>query len=154
MKTYAGSLVIDAPLPLVWEYLLDPQVLGKIMPDVVEYAIDGSSQVKAKVKVALGPVHGIMNMTAEIAAVGLPGQATWSIHGGGMGNTVQLTGTITLSQALDSGDKTQLDWKADVAMSGSVATLGSRLLDSQVKKITEQVFENMRQGVVGKGLAT
>lgn len=152
MKSYSGSLVIDAPLPLVWDYLMDPRVLGETMPDVVEYAVDGSSQVKAKVQVGLGPVHGVMNMTAQIVAGDLPGQASLRINGAGMGNIVQLTSVVTLSPVVDDGTKTQLDWSADVTMSGSLATLGSRLLDSQIKKIAEQVFENMRQGIMEKRL--
>ncbi|PSR22013.1 MAG: carbon monoxide dehydrogenase [Sulfobacillus acidophilus] len=150
MKKYSGSLVVDAPLPLVWDYVLNPRVLGEAMPDVVEYAVDGSSQVKAKVHVAVGPVHGVMNMTAEIVPDSVPHQALWTISGTGMGNVLQLTGVVRLSPVFDEGDKTQLNWDAEVTMSGSLATLGFRLVDSQVKKIAEQVFENIRQGIKGK----
>lgn len=64
-----------------------------------------------------------------------------------MGSGFHLLSTMHITQ--ESG-QVSLNWIADVSVSGPLATLGGRLLDNQVKKITEQVFENIRQGVAAQ----
>lgn len=154
MKTYSGSLVIEAPLPSVWDYLMDPHEIGATIPDVVEYSVESENQLKAKVKVGMGPVRAVMDLAAEIQAIEVPGRARLTIGGSGMGNGVQLTSTITLVEAEDGRGNTQVAWSADVVVSGPLAALGARLLDNQVKKATEQVFDNIRQGVMQKRLSS
>ncbi len=45
------------------------------------------------------------------------------------------------------GDVTQMDWTADVNVSGTIASVGARLMEGTAKKMTAQFFDCVRQKV-------
>lgn len=51
MKTYQGIVVMDAPLNVVWDFVQDPDAIGRCMPDVVEYQVLDDRHLHAKVRV-------------------------------------------------------------------------------------------------------
>lgn len=52
-----------------------------------------------------------------------------------------MTSTIDLA---DDGGATRLDWKADVVISGPIAGVGARVLDSVVEKKTGELFQCLK----------
>ncbi len=54
---------------------------------------------------------------------------------------------MTLSDG-DAGG-TRMDWNADVAISGSLASLGARLIDGTANKMIGQTFDCMKQKLEG-----
>jgi carbon monoxide dehydrogenase subunit G len=52
---------------------------------------------------------------------------------------VDATATMTLSDAASGG--TRMDWSADVVISGSLASLGARLIEGTANKMIAQTFE-------------
>lgn len=147
MKTYQGIVVMDAPLNVVWDFVQDPDAIGRCMPDVVEYQVLDDRHLHAKVRVGVGPVRAVFDMNAAIELLPEPYHARLDAQGGGMGSGFHLLSTMHITQ---ESAQVSLNWIADVSVSGPLATLGGRLLDNQVKKITEQVFENIRQGVAAQ----
>lgn len=148
MKSYQGSVVVEADKSRVWAYLTDPHAIGAAMPDVVEYSVDTDQHITAKVRVGVGPVRAVMTLGADIEVGAEPDTARLVVLGNGMGNGVQLESAIAL---IADADSTRIDWTAEVAVSGALAALGARLMDSQVQKTTSQVFENIRRGVLNGG---
>ncbi len=144
MKNYQGVVEMDAVLNVVWEFVQDPDAIGRCMPDVIQYQVLDDHHVHAKVRVGVGPVRAVFDMETGIEALDEPYQARLNAQGGGMGSGFQLQSTMHLTE---DGGVVSLNWVADVGVSGPLATLGGRLLDNQVKKIMAQVFENIRQGV-------
>jgi carbon monoxide dehydrogenase subunit G len=49
---------------------------------------------------------------------------------------------MTLSDGPNGG--TTMDWSADVAISGSLASLGARLIEGTAKKMIGQTFDCMK----------
>jgi carbon monoxide dehydrogenase subunit G len=44
-----------------------------------------------------------------------------------------------------SADETTMDWTADVNVSGTIASVGARLLEGTARKLTAQFFDCFRQ---------
>lgn len=154
MKTYSGTLVVEAPMPLVWDYLMDPNEIGAAMPDVISYEVENPARLKSKVRVGVGPVRATLDLAVEIQESEVPDSARLVMSGGGMGNGVQLLSTVALAKVDGEPEQTRIEWSADVTVSGPLAALGTRLLDNQVKKTTERVFDNIRQGVMQKRVSS
>ena len=63
-------------------------------------------------------------------------------HGKAPGSAVDLLGDMQLI-ALDEG-QTQMDWKANVNVSGTIASVGARLLNGVAQKLTGQFFDCLK----------
>jgi carbon monoxide dehydrogenase subunit G len=64
-----------------------------------------------------------------------------------MGSGVDMSAKMFLED-LEDQQGTLLKWTCDVVVSGPIATIGGRLIDGQARKITEQVFENIRNALI------
>ena len=58
------------------------------------------------------------------------------------GSTVDLSGRMNLS-AIDA-EHTRMDWTAQVTVSGTIASVGTRLLHQTAEKLTGQFFECLK----------
>ena len=58
------------------------------------------------------------------------------------GNAVDLFGEMLLSSVED--DQTRMDWKANVVVSGTIASVGARLLQGTAEKLTDQFFNCLK----------
>jgi uncharacterized protein len=58
------------------------------------------------------------------------------------GSTVDLSGRMNLS-AIDA-EHTRMDWTAQVTVSGTIASVGARLLRSTAEKLTKQFFDCLK----------
>jgi carbon monoxide dehydrogenase subunit G len=141
---YEGSEKIPAPYADVWAFMNSPDKVAACLPDVVSTTVADANHFTSVVKVGVGPVRG--NFTFQVGLEPKPDtkQVTVNIHGGGLGSVVDQVALATLK---DDGGSTTLDWSSDATISGPVATVGGRILDTQAKRIIEQVFSNVRQSL-------
>jgi carbon monoxide dehydrogenase subunit G len=63
-------------------------------------------------------------------------------HGQAPGSAVDATAAMRLSDAADGG--TTMDWDADVAIAGTLASLGARLIEGTANKMIGQTFDCMK----------
>ena len=68
-----------------------------------------------------------------------------ALHGAGTrapGSAVDMIGDMQLTARDDS--QTQMDWKATVNVSGTIASVGARLLSGVAQKLTSQFFDCLK----------
>jgi uncharacterized protein len=58
------------------------------------------------------------------------------------GNAVEMSGTMTLNAV--SLAETRMDWSAQVIVSGTIASVGARLMNNTVERLTGQFFECLK----------
>lgn len=143
---FDGRLSIAAPRERVWAFITDPQAVSKCLPDVQSLDVLGEGRFKAVVRVGVGFIKG--NFAFEIGMKDLqpPTHAVVTGRGGGLGSGVDVTSTIDLAE---DGGATRLDWKADVVVSGPIASVGARILDSTVEKKTGELFQCLKTQLEG-----
>jgi carbon monoxide dehydrogenase subunit G len=147
MKTYSGDFTIPVSREMVWNFLMDPHKVGPCLPDLLSMDVTDNHNFRAKVRVGLGPIRGAFDLANNIT-VEEPGKsASMSVKGGGMGSGVDMSAKMFLED-LEDQEGTLLKWSCDVVVSGPIATIGGRLIDGQARKITEQVFENIRNALI------
>lgn len=147
MKNYSGDFTIPVSREMVWNFLMDPYKVGPCLPDLLNMDVSDNLNFRAKVRVGLGPIRGAFDLANSIT-IEEPGKsASLSVKGGGMGSGVDMSAKMFLED-LEDQQGTLLKWSCDVVVSGPIATIGGRLIDGQARKITEQVFENIRNALV------
>lgn len=136
---FSGRVPINAPRERVWAFLLDPNQVGSCGPGVESVEIVDDDHFKARAKVGIGFISARFNIDLTMAERVPPTKAVIKAHGQAPGSAVDATATMTLSDG-DPGT-TVMDWAADVAISGTMASLGARLIEGTANKMIGQSFD-------------
>ena len=139
---FAGSVEIAAPRDKVWGFVIDPNQVGQCGPGVESIEIIDDTHFKATAKVGIGFISARFVVTMDMAELTPPDRAVIKAHGQAPGSAVDATASMTLSDGADGG--TRMDWEADVAIAGSLASLGARLIEGTANKMIGQTFDCMK----------
>jgi len=143
----SGTKELDAPREIVWEVINDPEQMASLMPGVEEFEIQDDKHWRAKVKVPLG--LGGLKMTIDFEKLEeRPLEfASLNAKGKGVGALMNMTTSFTLS---GEGDKTSMDWAADVKIAGPVGSMGQRVLQPIVNQQVGSVLDALEAKVAEK----
>ncbi len=143
MRTYQGAVTVDVPADRVQSFVTSAEAVGPCLPDILALKVTAPTTFTARVRVSVGPVRGAFDLSAEIFPEDDGQGARLAVRGGGLGNGLDIKSRLGVTPV--SPASTELSWQADVAISGPLAALGSRLIDAQAAKITAQLFQNIQQ---------
>jgi carbon monoxide dehydrogenase subunit G len=139
---FSGQLEIEAPRDKVWAFVIDPNQVGQCGPGVESIEIIDDTHFKATAKVGIGFINARFVVNMELAEQQPPDRAVLKAHGQAPGSAVDATASMTLSGGAAGG--TVMDWSADVAIAGSLASLGARLIEGTANKMIGQTFDCMK----------
>ncbi len=139
---FEGSLTIQAPREQVWAFLIDPHAVSRCLPDVQRLEVLEEGKFKAVVRVGVGFIKGNFAFDVAMSELRAPAHAVLSGRGGGLGSAVDVKSIIDLAAGEDGA--TRLDWTADVVVSGPIASVGARVLNSTVEKKTGELFQCLK----------
>ena len=132
----------DIPLPIdeVWAALNDAEILAKAIPGCQELNQVSDTELTAKVKLKIGPVSA--TFTGEVTLSELNPPHSSVISGSGKGGVAGgATGSARVDLApIEDGAATRLTYEVDAAVTGKIAQLGSRLIESTAKKLATKFF--------------
>ena len=139
---FSGPVDIKAPRVKVWAFLIDPNQVGSCGPGVESIEVIDETHFRAKAKVGVGFISARFVVDLELAEQDPPTKAVIKAHGQAPGSAVDATATMSLSDG-DEG-ATTMDWSADVTISGTLASVGARLIDGTANKMIGQTFDCIR----------
>jgi carbon monoxide dehydrogenase subunit G len=143
----SGENRINAPPQDVWRALNDPEVLKKAIPGCESLEKLSDTQFKATVVTKIGPVQAKFNGEVELTDLDPPNGYTISGKGsGGVAGNARGGAKVRLTP---DGDGTKLSYDVDAQVTGKLAQLGSRLIDSTAKMLAGQFFNKFGE-IVGK----
>ena len=128
-----------APIAKVWAYLMDVQKVAACTPGFQSLEELGEEHWKAVVAVGVGAVKAKFTLDVTRPEKHEPDLMVVQARGKAPGSTADLSGKMNLS-AIDS-EHTRMDWTAQVTVSGTIASVGARLLQSTEEKLTRQFFD-------------
>jgi len=144
---FAGTVDIAAPRDRVWAFVVDPNQVGQCGPGVESIEVVDDTHFKATAKVGIGFISARFVVNMEMAEQMPPDRAVIKARGQAPGSAVDATAEMTLSDSTNGG--TRMDWSADVAISGSLASLGGRLIEGTANKMIGQTFDCMKSKLEG-----
>ena len=147
----SGTKELDAPREIVWDVINDPEQMASLMPGVEEFEIQDDRHWRAKVKVPLGLGGLKMKVDMEKVEEREPEFAKLAVKGNGVGALMNMTTSFTLS---GEGDKTSMDWAADVKIAGPVGSMGQRVLQPIVNQQVGNVLDALEAKVEEKKAAS
>ena len=136
-----GSFDTPASRTTVWELLLNSREMVTCFPDVQSFEVLTEETFRANVRVGVSVIKRTMNFDFRIADKVPAKSARLVGNGRGGGTTVELQIGFTLDET-SSG--TKVAWTTDVIVRGSLAALGTNLLDSLSGRMVAEVLDRLK----------
>jgi carbon monoxide dehydrogenase subunit G len=136
---FEGAQPIKAPMQAVWNALLDPNRVAACTPGFVSMEILDANHFKPVVGVGLGAVKAKFTLDVQVTERQEPDRAAMKMHGVAAGSAVDMVATVNLAAASEA--ETTMNWVADVTVSGTIASVGARLIESVARKQVAKFFD-------------
>jgi len=135
-----GSAFVPSPPEQVWQTLLDPDKLAKVIPGCHKLEVVGPNSYRADLSLGVGAVRGRFEARISLADLVPPKSAV--ISGGLQGSlgSSEGSGNIRL-EAVEGGTRVSYDYGFDI--SGKVAAIGARMLDGTARVVVNQFFQRL-----------
>jgi uncharacterized protein len=142
MKLTGENRINASPLE-VWRALNDPLILKQAIPGCESLEKVSDTQFKATVTTKVGPVQAKFN--GEVALSELDPPRGYTISGKGSGGVAGNARGAAKVRLEPDGAGTKLIYDVDAQVTGRLAQLGSRLIDSTAKMLAGQFFNKFEQ---------
>jgi len=142
-----GSYTFDAPRQVVWDSLMTPEVLAKVLPGCEKLEQVGDDQYEAVLKIRVGPVQGKFKGNVKIADLVEPESYSMTVDGKGAPGFLTGTGQVKMEE---QGESTVLHYTGEAQVGGRIAQVGQRLLDSSAKALTRQSLDGLNKQVLAR----
>jgi carbon monoxide dehydrogenase subunit G len=139
---FSGTTEINAPRDRVWAFVIDPQQVGWCGPGVESIDEVDATHYRARAKVGIGVISARFAVDLELVTAESPDRAVIRATGQAPGSAVEATGEMRLSGS--EAGPTTMAWSADVAILGTLASVGARLIEGTADKLITQAFDCMR----------
>ena len=140
---FSGTQTLDAPVQRVWAFLMDVNNVAECAPGFQSLEVLGDEHWKAIVSVGVGPVKAKFTLDVTRPEITEPEHMVVKGRGKAPGSAVDVSGDMHLTAL--SENETQMDWKANVVVSGTIASVGARLLNGTSERLTSQFFDNLKK---------
>ncbi len=145
---FNDTVMIAAPREQVWAFFTDPHAVGACAPGLESLDIvvpDEKFDVKGSV--GFGAVQVQFVAQVEWLEMQPPEHGVMKAHGTAPGSAMDATATLALKEVSES--ETELQWSADVTVSGTIASLASRMMGSVTKKLAGAFFTCVKAEIEG-----
>lgn len=131
----------------VWQALIDPESLKKVIPGCHSVSLIGPHHYRAEVSLGVGPIKGRFTALVKLSDLDEPRFAVLSGGLSGPLGNAEGRGNVTLTP---KGEGTHIDYTYSVLVAGKVASVGSRMLEGAAGIVIGQFFTRLAATVEGR----
>ena len=132
-----GSHTVPASRERVWELLHDPDALQRMVPGCQTLDAETPKKFSATLAVGVGPIRGRFSGSVEIEDLAVPESYKMTLSGQGPTGFVSGEGMINLTE---DGESTLVEVEADAQVGGTLAQIGSRMIQTAGRMLMGQFF--------------
>ena len=150
MKIEGSHTFDNVSRDVVWPMLLDPAVLANVMPGCDKLEKSGDNEYEGELNIKVGPVQGKFKGTIALSEINEPESYHMEVNGRGPAGIIKGVGKLHLAE---DGESTLMTYDGDAQVSGRIAQVGQRLIDTSAKAIIRQSLEGLDQQVQARAQA-
>ena len=143
--SFSGAPEIATTRDHVWQRLLDPHFVARSAPGVESVQPLDANNFKVVSGFGVGAVKVRFTLDVALLDVVQRERLTMRARGKAPGSNVDVTASVRLEEPVPG--RVRLNWTADSDVSGTVASVGARLLEGTSKKLTEQFWADFARRV-------
>ncbi|HYZ85265.1 MAG TPA: carbon monoxide dehydrogenase subunit G [Bryobacteraceae bacterium] len=136
----SGTYHIEAEPSRVYALLQDPEVLAQCMPGTDRLVKTGENEYEMRMKLLIASVSGLFEGKVRLLDHEPPHRFRMQVEGTGKIGFLKGEGAIVLKP---SGSGTEVSYEGDVTLGGTIAAVGSRLIDTTSRMILKRFFEKL-----------
>jgi hypothetical protein len=137
-----GKLTLPSDREKVWDFVADPSKVVQCVPGLQTYTIGENRRITATVKVSIGFIRGTFQTNTRVVKEDRESYtAVLELSGSGAGSGFSALVNISIA-AVDG--QSELSWGANANVSGPLGSLAKPLIEGNIKKIVEQLFDCVR----------
>ncbi len=142
---FSGTPEITASREKVWERLMDPNFVAASGPGVESVEAVDPTHFKVVSGLGVGAVKVRFKLDVELSDVVPPERLRMTARGRAPGSAVDVVSNVRLEDA--GSGRTRLNWAATSTISGTVASVGARLLEGTARRLTEEFWTDFARRV-------
>jgi carbon monoxide dehydrogenase subunit G len=142
---FSGAPEITASREKVWEKLRDPNFVAASGPGVESVETVDPTHFKVVSALGVGAVKVRFKLDVELFDIVEGRELKMRARGKAPGSAVDVLSALRLDDAGDG--RTRLGWTATSEVSGTVASVGARLLEGTARRLTEQFWTDFARRV-------
>jgi len=135
-----GETLVPKEPDKVWETLLNPTTLAKVIPGCHHLDLISEHKYRAEVSLGVGPVRGRFTANVNLSDLTPPKSVTLAGNLEGPLGSTSGSGKLILNSH-QNGTKVVYDYNVEI--SGKVAAVGGRMLEGAAKIVVQQFFERL-----------
>jgi carbon monoxide dehydrogenase subunit G len=142
---FAGAPEMTTTRAHVWRRLMDPHFVAQSAPGVESVETIDPTHFKVISAFGVGAIKLRFALNVELSDVVEPDHATMRARGKAPGSNVDVVANLRLEDVQPG--RVRLNWAADSDVSGTVASVGARLLEGTARKLTEEFWTDFARRV-------
>lgn len=144
----AGTQEIEAPAAVVWKHLIDHEFVGGAAPGLESVAEIDAEHFRVVAGLGVGSIK--LRFTLQVALFDLeaPRNLKISVKGDAPGSAMRAEAQVSLVQA--GQRSTRLDWALTSDVHGTIASIGARMLQGTVRRLTESFWKKFAKRVTAR----
>ncbi|HEU4648006.1 MAG TPA: carbon monoxide dehydrogenase subunit G [Gemmatimonadales bacterium] len=142
---FSGAPEIATSREHVWRRLMDPHFVAASAPGVESVETIDPTHCKVISGFGVGPVKLKFTVHVELSDIVDLQRATMRARGKAPGSNVDIVASVAIEEVQPR--LVRLNWTAQSDVSGTVASVGARLLEGTSRKLTEQFWTDFARRV-------
>lgn len=140
-----SNRVIQAEPGVVWEHLVDVEVLKQCIPGCQTMEQTGENEYALTMKSKVGPVSATFKGELSLQDI-VPGES-YTLHFEGKGGAAGFGKGSAAVRLEPAEEGTNLVYSVDASVGGKIAQVGQRLVDGTARKMADDFFSRFEQVV-------
>ncbi len=143
------KFTVKAPINTVWQFIIDPDKVGKCVPgcEAIE-KVDERTYV-AVVGAGVGPIKVRFKFTTVLTQIDEPKHIRMEAKGADLGKAGSFNQASDVWLKEVGEDTTEISYSSEVNVVGRLALFGDRIMRAQAKRTGEQFIQNLKKAIEG-----
>ena len=136
---------LPCDMAIVWQALNDPEMLKLCITGCESIELTGENQYECLITAKYGPVKTRFKTTLFVTNINAP--YSYTLVGEGKGGAAGFGKGRADVQLAQDGEDTLLRYRAEFSVGGKLAQVGSRLVASTTKKLSNDFFSRFSEEI-------
>ncbi|RYY29232.1 MAG: carbon monoxide dehydrogenase [Chitinophagaceae bacterium] len=139
----AGNQIVNAPSSRIWQLLMNPDLLAKVVPGISSLEKLSENLFKSVIIIKMGPING--TFTGHLNLDDLVEEKSFLLKAQQNSKIGNANAEIKIDLTPKNENQTEVNFDGDVRMSGLLASMGQRVIGGVANTLTKQFFNNLER---------